>query len=359
MTLKHPLNIHRVASRWYFPLYLSLLSVLLGVAGCFGDVAHDNPFDPRSDDFSPAARVEGIIMDRTDRPLAGVQVKITLTSSASILQSSTDQQGRYSFDRVVPGTYQLFAEKQGFAAAIDSISVDGFGGVSKNYVLNGAPQFDEVQIRTAHINRVWPPPTDFTLLEVMAHVSDMDGNIDLEKAWLEVDALGVSDTLMFTQEAGVFKKDLNTQDLGVGSMQSILGEELVLKARDRLGHTSETSPLKVARIIAETPVVASPQAGTVLSEVQPMLTWLCQAIPYTFSYRVEVVRVDDVVRNSVTVLDNLDPNALCVDQPDSNQQEATIQVDIPLSVGSYFWTVAIVDDFGNWSRSKEAGFVIN
>jgi len=38
--------------------------------------------------------------------------------------------------------------------------------------------------------------------------------------------------------------------------------------------------------------------------------------------------------------------------------QTSIRVANPLTPGDYFWTVSVVDAFGNRSRSKEAGFRI-
>ncbi len=346
-------------SRWYCPPYLCFLFGLFTLPGCFGDVEHDNPFDPRSDTYDPAGGITGVVVNRQTQAVSGAEIVIENKEVTASFKTSTDQLGGYAFERVSPGTYDLRVEKAGFARLADSITVTTFQDLNKNLMLNGAPVFEEVNIRSAHISRVWPPPTDFTLLEIATHITDSDGVIDIERVWIEVPGLSVSDTLSFTEDPGVFRKELTAQDLGLNDMQEMLGENILLKARDRLGAVSEQLPQTIARIIADTPQVVSPQAGTVIGDPQPTLAWVCETIPYPFNYQVEVVRIDDVIRNTVTVIPNLDPVDVCVDLEGSSEQEGNIQVDVSLSIGSYFWTVSIVDDFGNWSRSKEAGFVVN
>ena len=347
------------ARLWSCLLCLCSLLVLFALPGCLGDVAHDNPFDPQSDSYMPAGDVTGIVTDRASRTIADATILLEGRGSTTTFRTTTDVSGMYQFHAVPSGEYWILTEKDGFAELQDSVSVLNFETVNKNLSLNGAPRFEEVMIRSAHISRVWPPPTDFTLLEVMAHITDVDGVIDIEKAWFEIAGIGVSDTLLFTEAPGFFRKDLAAVDLGLSNMEEMLGEEIVVKVRDRPGYVSVHKPLMVARIIAETPVVSSPQAGAVLSVTQPLLRWVCRVLPYSFTYRVDVVRIDNVVRNSVTEIADLDPGAVCMDNEGSSQQEGSIQVDIPLDIGAYFWTVTIVDDFGNSSRSKEAGFVIN
>lgn len=345
-----------VMGRPCIPLALFIISLLS--AGCFDDVAHDNPFDPLSEGFAPSAEVTGLITDRREQPLSEVMLRLEAIPGGATISTQSDQAGKYTFKATTPGTYHLLIEKDGYAGTRDSVVVTNFETVVRNHRLNGAPVFDEVLIRSSHINRVWPPPTDFTLLEVFARIDDADGVIDLETAWMEVPALNVVDTLQFTEMPGVFLAELSPEDLGLNSMQDLLGEQIYLYTKDRLGFVSSADTQQLVRIIDETPRVVAPQAGTVLNMPQPQLQWVCDTIPFNYTYRIEVVRVDDVVQNVVTTIPNLDPDTVCNDQEGSNQQEGSIQVDVALAIGSYFWTVSIVDDFGNWSRSKEAGFVV-
>ena len=319
-------------------------------------MAHDNPFDPISDDFTASGSVSGVISNRALEPLgeAGVRLVSLNEDAAFSVRSVTDIDGAYSFKAVPEGLYTLTVEKAGYAPVNDSTLISASEPVAINLTLNGLPALDEAFVRTAHISRVWPPPTDFTLLEASVRANDSDGLPDLDRVWLEIPAIDFVDTLRVTEIPGIYKDDLSQTDLGIASMHDLVGKPMVFHAQDRPGATMTSESLTITRVISQTPVVNAPQAGAVLTDPQPMLTWVCQPIPFSFWYRLDIVRLDDVVRNTVFSQDSLSPVDVC----DANR-EGRFQVDAPLAIGSYFWTVSIVDEFGNRSRSREAGFVIN
>ena len=323
--------------------------------GCFGNVARDNPFDPLSDDFTASGSVSGIVSNRALDPLPDAEVQLTsqTESGAFSLQSITDAEGRFRFEMLPEGRYLIQVERAEYVIARDSISINTSESGEVNFTLNALPAFRQVSVQTAHISRVWPPPTDFTLLEVTAEVTDGDGLQDVDRVWIDVSAIGVVDTLQIAEMPGVHTGELTEDDLGLSSMHDLVGKTIDFSVRDRLGAQSVLESFVITRIVSQTPVVTAPQAGAVLPDPQPTLLWVCQPVPFSFSFRVEIVRVDDVVRNTVSTWEDLVPADVC-----DERQEGRIQVTTPLDIGSYFWTVSIVDEFGNRSRSREAGFVV-
>ena len=319
-------------------------------------MAHENPFDPSSDGFDDAGSLSGVVTDRALDPLAAAGVRVASRGGTVELsfQSTTDAAGTYRFDGIPPGRYTVAVEKDGYAPANDSVDVVVSMPGAVSFSLNGLPAFRQATIRTAHISRVWPPPTDFLLLEASAEVDDLDGLPDIDRVWLEAPSLPAVDTLDFTGEPGIYAKDLTETDLGMASLHDLVGQPMTIHVRDRAGAESVSGPLTVLRIITHTPLVTAPQAGAVTSDPMPELTWVCPAVPFSFTYRIEVVRIDDVVRNTVFRRENLAPAGVC-----DERGMGRFLLDTPLAIGSYFWTVSIVDAFGNWSRSREAGFVVN
>ena len=103
----------------------------------------------------------------------------------------------------------------------------------------------------------------------------------------------------------------------------------------------------VDRIIEQTPVPAAPQGLEPVADPRPTLTWEPAALPFPFTYRVDVVQVFDA--NIHTVLHTVEAI------PSS---ATTLRVPAPLGRGTYYWTLSVVDAFGNRSRSKEAGFLV-
>ncbi|MEM9666709.1 MAG: carboxypeptidase regulatory-like domain-containing protein, partial [Bacteroidota bacterium] len=107
-------------------------------------------------------------------------------------------------------------------------------------------------------------------------------------------------------------------------------------------------PLSLVRVIDVTPVATSPQGGETLATAQPQLTWAPVRLPYAFTYRLAVTRLDSGIETTVWTAQEV-PST-----------ETSIQVSVPLTSGvTYNWTLSVVDAFGNESRSKPAGFILS
>jgi hypothetical protein len=70
------------------------------------------------------------------------------------------------------------------------------------------------------------------------------------------------------------------------------------------------------------------------------------SLPHPFTYRVEVFRtlganVKELYRSQIDIASNT----------------SSIRVE-NVDMGDYFWTVSVVDEFGNWSQSRPAGFSV-
>src|SRR5262249_54222058 len=61
--------------------------------------------------------VTGVVKDASERPLAGVAVKLESSDTQVIARTTTDEQGRFVFTDVPAGGYTVFAEREGYDAA--------------------------------------------------------------------------------------------------------------------------------------------------------------------------------------------------------------------------------------------------
>ena len=324
------------------------------LSGCFDDVARDNPFDPLSETYNPVGALSGTVTNLARDGVSNISVAITTVASASGERSfnvTSDRQGRYVFEDIPEGTYAMTVSGEGYVPFQDTVTVQQQESVQRNIALNGAPFFTNFDARSIHVNRVFPPPQEFILLEFDASVGDLDGILDLSNVWVEISGLSVNKSLEFSGVAGSFNTTVSEEDFTEFNIHDIIGEPILFFVQDRSGYIVSSGPVQIARIIDETPVVLSPQGGTVVSVPDPDLTWVCEDIPYEFTYRIDVVRTDDFVRNLITRLEDLDPAEVC-----GPAQEGRINVS--LEQGEYVWTVSVVDNMGNASRSIEAGFVV-
>ena len=56
----------------------------------------------------------GRVVDDTGQPMSGIEIRLFLTDGAAATQSVTDQDGKFSFSNLGPGTYRLVAERSGY-----------------------------------------------------------------------------------------------------------------------------------------------------------------------------------------------------------------------------------------------------
>ncbi len=319
-------------------------AILVLAAGCLGDVEHTNPLDPMTPGFEEVGGVEGTTTQYYPpfRPLPSVEV--ILEPGGWITRS--DAQGRFSFSEVSTGTYTLSAGREAYQAAPDTTIEVRLGQRTQlDLRLDGLPRLNQLRLSTHHVSRWWPQE-DLYFLTIEAEVDDPDGVADLRNVWLEIPHFQFVDTLNTTATPGRFVRTLNETDLPGARLQALLGHPIIPKLQDQAGAINIWSPQTLSRIIEVTPQTLRPQEQQSLSDAQPTLEWVSVNVPYDFTYQVDIVRVDANVQTLVQSYPGLSSDA------------AQLQVAEPLPGGTYYWTLLIEDTFGNQSRSKEAGFVI-
>lgn len=325
--------------------------VFLCWSGCLADLPRDNPMDPRSDQYTPQGRVEGIVTRQYPPypPLAGVLVYLW-PEADTIAQGRTARSntaGRFVFSEVPPGRYRLWVQAAGYRALQDTQYVEVISNqtLTLNVRLNALPYFAAHMLTTVHISRWWPQ-SDLYRLEVEAQVIDPDDLRDVMRVWLEIPALQFSDTLQPTQPAGRFFTIIPAEALPLPSLHALIGYDLYLGALDRNGDTVYTSALRLSRIIDAVPTALEPRGLAVVDTTQPLLRWEGLAMPFPFTYRIDVVRREADLDIPVVTLEDL------------SATRDSVRIPQPLASGVYYWTVSLVDAFGNRSRSKEAGFQV-
>ena len=317
---------------------------LLLQLSCLNDAERKNPLDPKSEDFKNESNISGRVLTYylPFSTLSGVEIE--LDPGAFVSKAGTE--GDFLIRNVPPGRYTISARKEGFAVDSDTITVRLGETTFIELNLDALPIIQSVSINSCHISRNFPQ-NDLFFLEVAATVADPDGVGDIDFVEIEIPEINYLDTLDVTQTPGAFMKIIPESQLSVGNFLDILGRQIFLNALDRPGFKSSSQPESLARIIEKTPLTNSPNQGETLNDATPLLEWLSTDLLFDFKYRVEVVRVDFGLNTPVW------------SQPDIDKTNTSIAVSDSLVPGVYFWTVSVVDRFGNWSRSKEAPFRIN
>jgi hypothetical protein len=181
-------------------------------------------------------------------------------------------------------------------------------------------------------------------LEVEVEATDPDRALDVEGAALVVEGIGFREPL-FETAPGRFRSVLDASRLPGGRVQSLLGRSLRVEVTDHLGNTALGPPLALVRVVEQTPLTFRPQYNEAPPPNPPVLEWRPADLPFAFTYRVDV-SIEDAAgaSNLVYTRSGLAPTATAHALPDA------------LPAGDYTWTVWAVDEAGNRSRSKPAGF---
>lgn len=317
--------------------------VALCVSGCLADAPRGNPLDPASDAFEEVGALSGRAI-RYYPPYTGVEgARVRLEPAG--LTTVTAADGSFSFERVPVGTQRVVAEKDGFAEAGDTVAVLlGERTIGIDLRLDGLPEMAGIELRTVHVSRWWPQD-DLYLLEAEARVVDPDGEADVSDVVLELPDFDFATRL---REAGPgrFMGSVPEDSLSTRSLHALLGYPVYLRIADHAGASVHRGPLSLARVIDQTPVAEAPQGLETVSDPRPVFTWQAVSLPYPFTFRVDVVRVETNIQTVVASIDEIPAT------------ETSVRPRDPLATGTYYWTVSIVDAFGNRSRSKEAGFTV-
>jgi len=321
-----------------FRLEIGIL--VIAFAGCVPDAPRDNPLDPDSPLYHNVADVTGTVTTFYPpyRPIVNVLVLALSSGSASL----TDQNGTFTIHALAVGEHALVASKTGYAS--DTVHVIVKAGIMNqvNFHLDALPTFSNLSATTSHIAQWWPGPiyqADFAVM-----VNDNDGATDIDSVLVVIED-SIRRLMSYSLIDRRFHSTIKSEELPSGALQWLIGRPIVIVAHDRPGNTSSSPAMFITRIIDETPVAASP-SGLDTASARPTLIWNAVYLPYLFSFEVEVVRVDAGYQTSVWKRTNL------------VNTSTSINVTSSLSNGTYYWTVAIVDEYGNRSRSKEASFII-
>src|ERR1051326_8401001 len=103
------------------PLVACLLLLAMALAGCAGKAASSSSSSQPSSvveatgsSFEGSGSIEGVVVDDTQSPIAGVDVEIVKTE----LKATTDAAGTFSFTKLAAGTYEVGAQKLGYESGL-------------------------------------------------------------------------------------------------------------------------------------------------------------------------------------------------------------------------------------------------
>ena len=325
----------------YFILFIGFF-----LFGCVDDAPHDNPLDPQSSSYRKEGGISGrIIIANQSAGISGATV-LDLAEKISVV---TDSSGYFSFNEVAAGTHRFVVTKSNFTSDTFQTVIQAGATVQIIRGLNSAPVVTFQQILTRKIDQYFPSPQYF--VEISAAVSDPNGIAELDSVWFGVDSLKYSLTYSVTTKnfhATIYKYDFPTN-----TIQWLVGKPLTIISRDVNKAVNISAPFFVARVIENeaTPISPSPFVNDTVSADSLTFKWSPPNVTFNYTYNISVSRVDAGTQTVVWTLTAL--NSF------NESYDFYLHPNRPVLIpGNYVWTVSVVDDFGNYGRSKESAFVI-
>lgn len=324
---------------------LLIIFVLL-VNGCIDDAPHDNPLDPESDSFVASGSLTGRCI--IGNQLSGVSGVVVWNENLSMSVIS-DSSGYFLFHSLPAGTHRFISSKQNYTNDTFSVNIQAGAGVQIVRGLNSAPVVSFRQILTRKIDQYFPSPQYF--VEITAAVTDPNGIAELDSVWFSVDSRQYPLTYSVTTKnfhATIYKYDFPTN-----SIQWLVGKPLTIISRDVKGSVNVSDPFYVTRVIENeaSPLYPSSVSNDTVKADSLVFRWTPPNVTYNYSYNLSLSRVDGGTQTVVWTLTGLN----------SFNEEYLLYTDPtrPVLNGiNYVWTISVVDDFGNYGRSKESAFVI-
>ena len=316
------------------------VAAVLFMGGCAGDAPHDNPLDPKSPGYTGAGAFSGrvVLLNLPETGIAGAGI----STDPPTINVLTDSSGNFSYPAVAGGAYLVAASKDGFVPETLRVTVGAGGSQYTLFTLDGAPVVASAKILTTKIDEWWPNPAYFA--SVTAMVSDPNGVADLDSAWFCVDSLLYPLTYSVTDKD--FQLTVTSYQLPSNNLEWLVGKPLTIIARDREHSMDTSAAFYVTRTIEDEATPISPASGDT-SASSPLLVWSKPDVRFVYTYSLSMVRVDAGTETTVWSQENV------------GSYVQTYQYPSTLAQGSYFWTIAVVDEYGNSARSKESSFVVN
>ncbi|MGA9115500.1 MAG: carboxypeptidase-like regulatory domain-containing protein [Bacteroidota bacterium] len=322
--------------RWSGSLLL-LGAVVCLVGAC--DAPRRNPLDPENPD-TVLRTLRGTVRSdaRAPLPLAGVAV---LWESGGI-STATDSAGRFALLTTSASGGWLRFLKTGYRPDSVMVQWTSAGAVTVDPLLDAEPSLDSLLLYTVVKN--WYSQREYSLA-VDVTVSDDD---DIDSVWISQAHLSLRASLERISSSR-FQGRFADYDLGLSSLEELIGRPVMITAADRAGRSSAVGSGFVLRVIREEIEPLSPRNQDTVVTASVELRWRRFEPGFRFSYLVEVYT------------DEPEPVQVW-SRGGISSTEISVVVDPPIGVPApenrYFWVVWCIDDFQNRSRSKPASFTL-
>lgn len=301
------------------------------------EAPRENPLDPQNPD-NAISFLEGEVLTLTIPNAPIERAEVFWRNSNTLL--NTNEQGRFSLELLTRPDGWIFFEKEGYSPDSQYIFFGGTRDLFVQAYLNSIPTIDTLMIFSEVENR-YPARQSYSLV-IRTRIGDEENDVDSVFA-LNPITNGRSQ-LTFNPSTQYYERAFTTAELGVVSIDEVIGKEFEIVVRDNSGKGFTIGSSNVKRIIKAEIEFDSPSNNqTVQFPLQ--LEWKRFLPGFDFSFTIQIY-TNEVSPALISEINNVPQDAI------------SYTFSTPLPVGEYFWVIWCTDEFMNRSRSKPATFTV-
>ncbi len=313
-----------------------LLPVLAFAISC--SAPHNNPLDPENPDSDLvrlSGNVQSVSVPRQD--LADVEI----FWQNDDLAVRSDVNGDFLIDFLQPKDGWIFFEKEGYHRDSLQIAWQNRKEAVLEMFMNAEPALDALSVYSVVVNK-FPFIQEFEF-SIRAVVSDPDA--DIESVSWAIPQFDVSGDLKFNVDQQLYEIDFDPADEGLGN-EEVVGYDFLLTVTDKSGRKNTAGTSQIARVIKEEVLLIEPVNSQIVNST-PTLSWQRFDPGFPFSYEIQLL--EDIPED----LPELYREYKDIDASLNNFEIAEV-----IEPGNYFWTVWVIDEFGNRARSRAGSFQV-
>ena len=316
----------------------SIILVLLA-CGCMPDAERDNPYDPHGQKAGETGQLTGRVT-RIYPPFEGL-AGVTVTLTAMDISDATDGGGYYILTNIPAGSYTVTVNTQDYASDSTEIEITAGQTQTADFALNGLPHILDSSITSEHSYTSSTEDQFYFNFEVQ--VDDPDGISDIDSVYVTVEALAFRQKLTRVINTNWYRVTISPESITGGSLEALIGQEAVFSVWDKIGKRTDSSPQFLVRIIYPSPSTVTPNEEEKMDDRQ-VLVWesFSDVVNFDFTFTVDVRTFSQGWQQK-----NI--------PSDSTSIVVTVRLD---SQYPHQWSIWVVDEFGNTSKSPYVTFSI-
>ncbi|RME00084.1 MAG: carboxypeptidase regulatory-like domain-containing protein [Calditrichaeota bacterium] len=321
------------------------------IFACTGPAPHSHPLHPASPTYNSSGQVSGRCRSIYDTSIGIPGVKIILQSVGELMPrremiTETDGNGEFLLDAVAPDSYQVVFQKPGFAEDTARFRLRARGRQEINIGLDALPVLNAAAAFTGHA-LFGNPIEERYYLTFDVQLTDPDRNLDIESVEAHFDSLGIIMPLLPNTDHSQWHIQVVLDSLQVSQPSAYIGTPFSYKVKTNTNFKPKQinfGPFFLVRFIHQKLEIVFPKNDAIV-DGHPVFQWKPVQVPFPFSYRILISRI-------------LSPGDFESTQISDIHADSTYKRPSRLLRSKYFWSISLVDEFGNWTRSREETFEV-